>query len=437
MEEITQTPYNTQLQELSEMNAYVGKELGLTDWMPMEQSRINTFADATEDHQWIHIDPERSAAFSPYKKTVAHGFLVLSMASKITAETFQIDQVAMGVNYGLDKVRFPNATHSGAFFRGRVSLMECNEIPGGAKYKVKIVFEIKGEEKPACVAEFLAIAYAGPGRAQQAEIAKATEKKQPSKCVLYEKEGPVGVITLNRPERYNAILPEVTDRLLEIIKDIQKDTQIKAVVLTGAGKGFCAGADMKNFDSASPEELSEGLTVTYQTLMRQFLKLKKPIIGAINGSAAGVGAAIALACDLRVMAPSSSILYAFVNIGLGPDGGAAYFLARQVGHAKAFQIAAEGKKITAEECLALGLTNKVVPEQDLISATIQWAKELAEKPAIALGILKADLQFAMENPLHDVIAFEAEQQLKGLKSQDFKEGVAAFREKRTPKFIGK
>lgn len=437
MEEITQHPYSTQLKELSEMNAYVGKELGLTDWMPMEQSRINTFADATDDHQWIHIDPERSAAFSPYKKTVAHGFLVLSMASKITEEAFQIDQVAMGVNYGLDKVRFPNATHSGAFFRGRVSLLECNEIPGGAKYKVKIVFEIKGEEKPACVAEFLAIAYAGPSRAQQAEIAKATEKAAPSNTVLFKKEGPVGIITLNRPERYNAILPEVTDRLIDIIKEIKDDRQVKAVVLTGAGKGFCAGADMQNFDAASPEELSEGLTLTYQTLLRQFFKLKKPIIGAINGSAAGVGAAIALACDLRVMAPSSSILYAFVNIGLGPDGGAAYFLARQVGYAKAFEIAAEGKKIPAEDCLALGLTNKVVPEKELVSAAVEWGKKLAEKPAIALGILKADLHFAMENSPQDVIAFEAEEQLKGLKSQDFKEGVTAFKEKRTPKFIGK
>lgn len=437
MEEITQSPYSTRLNTLSEMKDYVGKELGLTDWMTMEQSRINTFADATEDHQWIHIDPERSAAFSPYKKTVAHGFLVLSMASKITTETFQVDQMAMGVNYGLDKVRFPNATHSGAFFRGRVSLMECNDIPGGVKYKVKIVFEIKGEEKPACVAEFLVIAYAGPGREQQAAMAQATEKIPSSDSVLYEKDGPVGIITFNRPERYNAVLPEVTDRLLEIIKEVQEDAQVKAVVLTGAGKGFCAGADMENFDIASPEELTEGLTVTYQTLMRQFFKLKKPIIGAINGSAAGVGAAIALACDLRIMAPSSSILYAFVNIGLGPDGGAAYFLARQVGYAKAFEIAAEGKKITAEECLSLGLTNKIVPEKELVSAAISWGKKLAEKPAIALGILKEDLRFAMENAPQDVIAFEAEQQLKGLKSQDFREGVTAFKEKRNPKFIGK
>lgn len=160
--EQTTTPYSTQLKELEELKDYVGKELGLTEWMTMEQERINSFAEATEDMQWIHTDPERSAAFSPYKKTVAHGFLVLSLASKISYDAFSIENVVMGVNYGLDKVRFPNATKSGAKLRGRVSLMEYDAIPGGAKYKMKIIFELEGEEKPACVAEFLAMAYTMP-----------------------------------------------------------------------------------------------------------------------------------------------------------------------------------------------------------------------------------------------------------------------------------
>ena len=160
--EQTTTPYSTQLKELEELKDYVGKELGLTEWMTMEQERINSFAEATEDMQWIHTDPKRSAAFSPYKKTVAHGFLVLSLASKISYDAFSIENVVMGVNYGLDKVRFPNATKSGAKLRGRVSLMEYDAIPGGAKYKMKIVFELEGKEKPACVAEFLAMAYTMP-----------------------------------------------------------------------------------------------------------------------------------------------------------------------------------------------------------------------------------------------------------------------------------
>lgn len=161
MERTTQ-PYATKLAKLEQLKNYVGKELGLTEWMTIEQDRINTFAEVTEDRQWIHTDPERSAAFSPYKKTVAHGFLVLSLASKISYDALSISDVVMGVNYGLDKVRFTNATRTGAKIRGRVSLMAFDPVPGGAKYKLSIVFELEGEEKPACVAEFIAMAYTPP-----------------------------------------------------------------------------------------------------------------------------------------------------------------------------------------------------------------------------------------------------------------------------------
>lgn len=160
--ELKTTPYSTKVEQLSDLGEYVGKELGLTDWMTITQDRINTFAEVTEDQQWIHTDPEKSAAFSPYKKTVAHGFLVLSLASKISYDALSIGDVVMGVNYGLDKVRFINATRSGAKLRGRVSLMTFDPFPGGAKYKVSIVFELEGEEKPACVAEFIAMAYTPP-----------------------------------------------------------------------------------------------------------------------------------------------------------------------------------------------------------------------------------------------------------------------------------
>lgn len=160
--ELKTTPYNTKVAHLNELEHYVGKELGLTEWMTIDQDRINSFAEVTEDLQWIHTDPEKSAAYSPYKKTVAHGFLVLSLASKISYDALSIDDVVMGVNYGLDKVRFTNATRVGAKLRGRVSLMAFDAFPGGAKYKVSIIFELEGEEKPACVAEFIAMAYTPP-----------------------------------------------------------------------------------------------------------------------------------------------------------------------------------------------------------------------------------------------------------------------------------
>ena len=159
MKKSEEKAYSSKFEKLTELKSFVGKELGLTNWMQMSQKKIDAFAKITDDKQWIHTDPEKSALYSPYKKTVAHGFLVLSMVSRISFNAFTIENVVAGINYGLDRVRFPNATKSDSTYRGRVSLMEFTEIPGGAKYKLKIEIEIKGEDKPACVAEFLALAY--------------------------------------------------------------------------------------------------------------------------------------------------------------------------------------------------------------------------------------------------------------------------------------
>ena len=155
----TSKPYSTKLSHLVDMNDYVGKELGLTDWVQVTQDAVNQFAKLTEDEQWIHVDVEKSAKHSPYKKTVAHGFMVLSFASKFCYECFSVDDVTFGVNYGLNKVRFMSPTPSDARFRGRISLMDYMEIEGGARYILKVIFEVEGVEKPACVAEFVAQAY--------------------------------------------------------------------------------------------------------------------------------------------------------------------------------------------------------------------------------------------------------------------------------------
>ena len=154
-----QNPYRTVFNNIDELESYVGKELGITDWQEMNQERINAFANVTEDLQWIHIDEERSKKESPYKKTIAHGFLMLSMSSKAMFDCYEIKNLSMAINYGLDKVRFPKATLSGSRFRGRVSLMEYLKIPKGAKYKLRVVIELEGEEKPACLADCLALAY--------------------------------------------------------------------------------------------------------------------------------------------------------------------------------------------------------------------------------------------------------------------------------------
>ena len=162
----------------------------------------------------------------------------------------------------------------------------------------------------------------------------------------------------------------------------------------------------------------------------------KPIIGAINGTAAGVGAAFALACDLRVMSEKSAILYAFINIGLGPDGGASWLLSRQVGYSKAFEIAISGKKVLGQQCFDLGLTNRIVENELILENAINWAKELANRPTLAIGITKQDLVHSMNNDLYSTIAYEAERQVLAFKSHDLKEGVTAFIEKRKPNFKG-
>ena len=158
--ELKTTPYATNFKKIADLEGHLGKELGLSEWITISQERIQKFAEATNDLQWIHVDVERSAKESPYGTTIAHGFLVLSMASAFSYQCYSFENIKMGLNYGLDKVRFMNAVKAGAELRGRISLMDYQPVDGGAKYKLKVVFEIKGEEKPACVAEFLAMAYA-------------------------------------------------------------------------------------------------------------------------------------------------------------------------------------------------------------------------------------------------------------------------------------
>ena len=235
------------------------------------------------------------------------------------------------------------------------------------------------------------------------------------KAVIYEVKDSVATITLNRPDRYNAVNQALVDGISDSLNKASNDENVRSVVLTGSGKGFCAGADMSVFgQKATPEQRRDYLIDQYQPLLGKFFDLKKPIIGAINGTAAGVGASFALACDFRVMSSESAILFAFINIGLGPDGGASWLLSRQVGYSKALEIATSGKKVLGDECL-----------------------ELAKKPTLAIGITKKDIFYSMNNDLKKTIAYEAERQVLAFGSHDLKEGVSAFIEKRKPNFLGK
>jgi 2-(1,2-epoxy-1,2-dihydrophenyl)acetyl-CoA isomerase len=256
-------------------------------------------------------------------------------------------------------------------------------------------------------------------------------------AVLYESDGGVATVMLNRPEARNAINDELLAGMLGAFERARDDVAVRAIVLAGAGKGFCAGADLAAFrDDLTPDEVAIYITKKYQPLMRLISTLRKPVIGAINGVAAGAGASVALACDMRVMADDAAIMMAFSNIGLVPDAGSTWFLARQVGYSRAFEIAAEAERIGAARCYELGLTNQVVPAADLLEVVHARAARLAQRPTLTLGLTKQALYHALETDLMDAIAYEAELQKQTIVSHDHKEGVAAFRERRAPSYKG-
>jgi enoyl-CoA hydratase/carnithine racemase len=255
--------------------------------------------------------------------------------------------------------------------------------------------------------------------------------------VLYEKDGHVALITLNRPDRYNAASHGLVEGLIGALDKASNDADVRAVVIRGAGRGFCAGADMLDFGTATPEQVAQYIPMYYGTIVRKITMMPKPVIAAIHGSAAGVGTAFALACDLRVMGEGANIRYAFINIGLGPDGGSGWLLARTIGYSRAFEIIVEGEKIPASRCLSLGLANRVVADDHVLDEAISWAKKLAARPTLGIAITKDALHHATTHTLMETTVLEAENQAVALRSHDHREGVQAFLEKRTPKFEGK
>ena len=256
--------------------------------------------------------------------------------------------------------------------------------------------------------------------------------------VLYKLENGVAVITLNRPEKYNAVDDGITEGLNHFLIKAKNDSNVRAIVITGAGRGFCSGADMSYLSGVnSPEQKKDYLINTYLPLINNLVTLNKPIIGAINGSAAGVGASLALACDFRVMGAKSSIYFAFINIALGPDGGGSWLLSRLVGYSKALEIATSGQKIMGSECRDLGLTNRLVDDENVLSEAISWAESLSKKPTVAIGITKEDISYSNTHSLNETITFEANKQMIAFESEDHAEGVRAFIEKRPPNFKGK
>jgi len=261
---------------------------------------------------------------------------------------------------------------------------------------------------------------------------------QPS--VLFEARQGYALVTLNRPDRLNSFNPEMHERLREALAEAKRRDEIRAVLLTGAGRGFCAGQDLNDrvvTAGAEPPDLGYAIGTFYNPLVRTLRKLEKPVVCAVNGVAAGAGANIALACDVVLAARSASFIQAFSRIGLMPDSGGTYFLPRLVGTARAMGLALLGEKVPAEEAERLGLIWKCVDDAKLMDEAGTIATALAAGPTKAFGAIKEALYASPHNTLDAQLNFERDVQRELGRTDDYREGVSAFVEKRAPKFRGK
>jgi 2-(1,2-epoxy-1,2-dihydrophenyl)acetyl-CoA isomerase len=255
--------------------------------------------------------------------------------------------------------------------------------------------------------------------------------------ILYQLDGGVLTITLNRPESYNACNEQLTTDLQAALREAEKDPAVRAIILTGAGKAFCSGQDLKEAPApGSKRSLADSLQRRYNPIIRKLVAMPKPIIAALNGVAAGAGCSLALACDLRIAAEGASLLQAFINIGLVPDSGSSYFLARMVGYSRAFEIATLGEKIPAALALELGLVNRVVPAESLMEEARTLAGRYAAGPTKAYGYIKKMLHRAAHTSLDDALDYEVFMQEAAGRTSDYGEGVKAFVEKRKAEFRG-
>ena len=253
----------------------------------------------------------------------------------------------------------------------------------------------------------------------------------------YQVQGGVATIALNRPEVYNALNDEITYELQDALKNVAKDESVRVVVLTGAGKAFCSGQDLKAASGQQKRSFMESLHKRYNPIIRAMRNLPKPIVCRLNGVAAGAGASLALACDVIVASEEASLIEIFVNIGLVPDSGSSYFLPRLVGMAKAFELCAMGSRVPANEALQLGLVTKVVSAAELDQAVKTYADHFAQAPTQSIGLIKKMLNKSSTATLDDMLEYEAYCQEIAGQSADYKEGVAAFLEKRKPVFTGR
>jgi 2-(1,2-epoxy-1,2-dihydrophenyl)acetyl-CoA isomerase len=252
--------------------------------------------------------------------------------------------------------------------------------------------------------------------------------------VLTSRKGAVLTITLNRPEVFNAFNAALHAALRAALEEAA-DPDIRSVVITGAGRGFCAGQDLKEFQEVSGS-IRERLEQTYHPNIRLIRGLEKPVIAAVNGPCAGAGLSLAAACDIRIAADVATFVPGFIGIGLVPDSGGSWFIHRLLGFARAFEWMTSNRKLTAVEAHAWGLVSEVVEAEQLAARAAQLAETYANRPTRGVGLTKRLFEHAYTASLDEQLELEAELQQEATGTADFVEGVTAFLEKRPPRFSG-
>jgi len=246
----------------------------------------------------------------------------------------------------------------------------------------------------------------------------------------------VGTITMNRPEVYNAFNDGLTYEMRDALKLLKKDSEVRVVVITGAGKAFSSGQDLKDAAQYPDRTFSHSIHKRYNPMIKAVRKIPKPVICRLNGVAAGAGCSLALACDLILAAEEAKLIEVFINIGLVLDSGSSYFLPRVVGYHKAFELSTMGSRVSAKEALELGLVNEVAPLEQLDELVSRYTDYYKKAPTKAIGMIKKMLNKSYGSSLGEVLKYEAKYQDLAGDTHDHKEGVQAFIEKRLPQFKG-
>jgi len=273
-----------------------------------------------------------------------------------------------------------------------------------------------------------------------AEPAEIREIETGTEDLLCRVEDRVAVLTLNRPEARNALTWELKWALLDVIPKLGQDDGVGCLLLTGAGASFCAGGDTKNMKKEgtppSPEDRVKILRREHQ-IPAWIHRLEKPVIAALPGAAAGAGMALALSCDMRILAERAFLVTSYSRLAVSGDYGSSWFLTQLVGTAKARELLFSAERVPSAECLALGLANRVVPDDLLAEESMAMARRIAAGPPIALRMMKDNLNRALHQDLQSCLDLEAERMVRGAMTEDYLEGVAAFSEKRPPVFRGR